>query len=56
MRPFYGEGWSREVWTEWTGVFLFLQWERPIEDDWDDFRAEWFRALFAHGKEAGFVV
>jgi hypothetical protein len=44
-----------ELWYEWAAMLLAMQWERPIEDDWDDFRAEWFRALFYGGKEVGFV-
>jgi hypothetical protein len=53
---FSGERRDRGLWYEWAALLLALQWERPIDADWDDFRAEWFRALFDEGKEAGFAV
>jgi hypothetical protein len=61
-RPFSGEVWDRELWFEWVSMLLAMQWEgaqrtMPAEwYQWDDFRAEWFRALFEGGKECGFVV
>lgn len=45
----------RELWYEWTAMLQAMQWERPIEDDWDEFRAEWFRALFQDGRDCGFI-
>ncbi len=52
---FRGEFWGRELWYEWSAMLLAQQWERPLDHDWDDFRAEWFRALFEDGRCAGFV-
>ena len=46
---------TRELWFEWTAMLQAMQWERPIDDGWDDFRAEWFRALFQDGRSCGFV-
>jgi hypothetical protein len=59
---FTGEYWNRELWLEWSHLLLALQWEgagRKMSEEWcewDDFRAEWFRALFDEGKKAGFVT
>jgi hypothetical protein len=47
--------WNRELWYEWAAMLLAQQWERPLDADWDEFRAEWFRALFDDGRSAGFV-
>ena len=60
---FLGEPWTLNTWSEWCDTLLFLQWEGACRGsmpdeyyEWDSFRAEWFRALFECGKEAGFVM
>ena len=58
---FIGEQWDLELWYEWGAMLLAMQWQgagRPMPEEWyewDTFRAEWFRALFYDGKEAGFM-
>ena len=58
---FIGEHWNRELWLEWGDMMLAMQWEgagRTMSEvwyEWDIFRAEWFRALFYEGKDAGFT-
>lgn len=49
--PFIGEPWTPETWYEWCSTLLWLQWERPIDSEWDTFRADWFRDLWHKGRD-----
>ena len=56
-----GEPWTPELWYEWASMLLAMQWDgaqRPMPPEWyewDEFRAEWFRALWSGGKDEGYV-
>jgi len=58
---FRGEHWDRELWLEWSDMLMGQFWEgvgQPSPDemnDWNEFRAEWYRALMDGGNESGFV-
>jgi hypothetical protein len=60
---FRSEEWTRDLWIEWAFMLLLaMQWDGaqrtmpPESYEWDEFRAEWFRALFYDGKDAGFTT
>lgn len=57
-----GAFWDKELCLEWSDVLHTLFWEgagKPMPDEWNawnDFRAEWYRALMEVGKESGFAT